>query len=642
MIEYSFPVLGQQIPVRVPQAVEDFQAFQRYIIDRANAGERVAYDTETTGLATYSRDFRIRTAQFGTPNQAWVLQVEKGSDLQRLSSWALRTLPALSMQNRNFDMLASDRHLPGITLEKLAPKTLDTYIHLHLSDPRRRDQGGIGNGLKDASAHYVDPSAPDTAAGLYDEFHKIGHTKDTGWRHIDIDNPLYLSYAGGDVILTSRLLPKVQARVAELGINPSLIPFEHEVGYVCALIERRGMRIDREYTTRLSAELSDESARWAEEARKYGVENINSTRQVSAALLGMGEEIKERTAGGAVQVDGNVLKRLADVDRQWDPIGSRTPNPLAMAILRSKRASKWRTSYADAMLRTADENDRVHPKIGALAARTARMSISDPPFQQLPSGKWEVRRAVIADEGHRMISVDYSSVEPRVMAALSGDERMTAAILRGDDLHNLTAASVYGPDFVPAQRKVAKVVQLGVAYGGGAKTIAAQTGLTLPEAQAAVRGYKRTYPRLARYIRSLQAQVIRDGYTLRTPSGRRLVFDRDAAYASFNGEIQSTARDIFAQGLLEIHARGLTQHVLLPVHDEIIADATDNEAPDIAREIGEAMTMTLRGIPLGTDPDVGGASWGSLYMKTANTMIDNDPWYRANPEAAHIAERERG
>jgi DNA polymerase-1 len=386
MIEHSFPVLGKSIPVRVPQTVDDYRAFQRYIIDRSNAGERVAYDTETTGLATFSPGFRIRTAQFGTPDEAWVLQVEKGDDLQRLAAWALRTLPALSMQNRNFDMLASDRHIPGITLEEMAPKTLDTYIFSHLSDPRRKDQGGVGNGLKDASAHYVDPSAPDTAAGLYDEFHKIGHTKDTGWAHIDIDNPLYLSYAGGDVILTSRLLPKVQARVRELGINPALIPFEHEVGFVCALIERRGMRINREYTTRLSSQLLEESERWAAEAAKYGVANINSTRQVSEALLGMGEKITERTAGGAVQVDGKVLKRLADVDKDWEQIESRTPNPLAMAILRSKRASKWRTSYAEAMLRTADENDRVHPKIGALAARTARMSISDPPFQQLPSG----------------------------------------------------------------------------------------------------------------------------------------------------------------------------------------------------------------------------------------------------------------
>ncbi|GAA3018723.1 DNA polymerase [Streptomyces fulvorobeus] len=641
MINHTFPVLGQQIPVRVPQTVEDFREFQSYIIGRANAGERVAYDTETTGLDTFSAGFRIRTTQFGTPDEAWVLQVEKGSDLQRLASWALRTLPELSMQNRNFDMLGSDRHLPGITLEELAPKTLDTYIYSHLSDPRRRDQGGVGNGLKDASAHYVDPSAPDTQGGLIEEFHKIGYTKDTGWPHIDIDNPLYLSYAGGDVILTSRLLPKVQQRVRDLGINPNLPAFEHAVGYVCALIERRGMRINREYTTRLSAELADEAARWSAEAAKYGVANINSTRQVSEALLGMGEHIPERTDGGAVQVNGAVLKRLADVDKQWDPIESRTPNPLAMAILRSKRAGKWKMSYADAMLRTADENDRVHPKIGALAARTARMSISDPPFQQLPSGLWTIRHCVVSDPGHRMISVDYKSVEPRVMAALSGDEKMTAAILRGDDLHNLTAASVYGPDFTPGQRKVAKVVQLGVAYGGGAKTIAAQTGLSLTAAQAAVKGYKRTYPRLARYIRALQGQVIRDGYTLRTPSGRRLVFDRDAAYASFNGEIQSTARDIFAQGLLEIDARGLTPHVLLPVHDEIVADATDNDAVDVAREIGEAMTMSLRGIPLGTDPDVGGHSWGSLYMKKASTMIDNDAWYAANPVAAHAAELAR-
>jgi DNA polymerase-1 len=641
MITHTFPVCGQEVPVYIPQTDDDFRQFRTYVTSAANRGERVAFDTETTGLATFSPGFRIRTAQFGTPDEAWVLPVELGRDVQEQAAWALNLLPELSMQNRNFDSLAVDRHIPGITLETLAPKTLDTYIYSHLGDPRRKDQGGIGNGLKDASAHYVDPTAPDTQAGLIGEFHKTGHTKDTGWAHIDLYNPRYLSYAGGDVILTSRLLPKVQERIRQLGVNPSLVPFEHEVGFVCALIERRGMRISRDYTSKLSGQLLEEAARWAAAAAKYGVANINSTRQVSEALLGMGEEIPERTAGGAVQVDGKVLKRLADVDKDWEPIESRKPNPLAMAILRSKRAAKWKMSYADAMLRTADENDRVHPKIGSLAARTARMSIADPPFQQLPSGKWEVRHCVRADDGHRMISVDYSSVEPRVMAALSGDERMTAAIMRGDDLHNLTAASVYGPDFTKGQRKIAKVVQLAVAYGGGAKTIAAQTGLTIAEAQSAVKGYKRTYPQLARYIRRLQGQVIRDGYTLRTPSGRRLVFDRDAAYASFNGEIQSTARDIFAQGLLELHDRGLTPHVLLPVHDEIIADATDNEAPEVAREIGEAMAMSLRGIPLGTDPDVGGASWGSLYMKKAATMLEHDAWYAANPAEAARAEERR-
>ncbi|WP_328742949.1 DNA polymerase [Streptomyces caniferus] len=641
MIEHSFPVLGESIPVHVPENQDDLRAFRAWVTDMANRGVRVAVDSETTGLDTFSRGFRIRCIQFGTADVAWVLRVELSNELMEAAAWALNLLPELSMQNRNFDSLAMDRHVPGVTLEMLAAKTLDSYIYLHLSDPRRKDQGGIGNKLKEAAEHYVDPHAPDTQGGLIEEFHKIGETKDTGWPVIDINNPVYLSYAGGDVILTARVLPKAQERVRELQVNPSLPEFEHAVGFVCALIERRGMRINREYTTRLSQELLEESARWAEAATKYGVTNINSTRQVSAALLGMGEHIPERTAGGAVQVDGKVLKRLADVDKEWEPIESRTPNPLAMAILRSKRASKWRTSYAEAMLRTADEYDRVHPKIGALAARTARMSISDPPFQQLPSGKWEVRHAVIADDGHRVISVDYSSVEPRVMAALSGDERMTAAILRGDDLHNLTAASVYGPDFTPGQRKVAKVVQLGVAYGGGAKTIAAQTGLTLAAAQDAVKGYKRTYPRLARYIRNLQGQVIRDGYTLRTPSGRRLVFDRDAAYASFNGEIQSTARDIFAQGLLEIHERGLTPHVLLPVHDEIVADAPEREAETVAREIGEAMTMSLRGIPLGTDPDVGGASWGSLYMKKADTMKAHDSWYAAHPDEARAAEERR-
>ncbi|GAB7187113.1 hypothetical protein ATKI12_6944 [Kitasatospora sp. Ki12] len=641
MITYQFPVRGRPVPVHVVLTDDDGYVFRQWITTMATEGRRVSVDTETTGLAMFGRDFRLRVVQFGTTDVAYVLPVDRNPRLAALAGWAVCTLPTLLMFNAPFDCLVMGVGLPGVSLELLWPKVLDGYILSHLCDPRRRDQGGVGNKLKEASEHYVDRSSPDQQRELYAEFHKIGRTRADGWAHIGLTNEKYLTYAGADVILTSFLVPELEKRLGELSVNPQLVPFEHQLAFICAQIERRGMRINRGYAERLSGRLADQSAQFANEAAGYGVANVNSTKQLSEALLGMGEVIPERTASGAVQVDKTVLMRLADVDKDWQPIGSRAGNPLAMAVLRSKRAAKWRLSYTDAMLAKADADDRVHPKIGSLIARTARMSLSDPPFHQLPSGDWSVRGCVEADEGRRMISVDYSSVEPRVMAALSEDPVMTAAILRGADLHNLTAESVFGSGFTPGQRKVAKVVQLGVAYGGGAKTIATQTGLTLGAAQEALKGYKRTYPTLARYIRSLQRQVTRDGYTLYTPSGRRLVFDRDAAYASFNGEIQSTARDVFAQGMLEIHDRGLTPYVLAPIHDEIVADAPAEDAEEVAKEIGEAMAMTFRGIPIDTDPEVGGRSWGSLYMKTAETMIKNDSWYAANPEAARAAELAR-
>src|SRR5699024_8467583 len=118
---------------------------------------------------------------------------------------------------------------------------------------------------------------------------------------------------------------------------------------------------------------------------RYGVANPNSTKQVAEALSAMGETLRERTASGAPKVDKQVLLPLADLDGHWERLNVREPNRLADAVLRVKRAGKWRESYAEAFLHMRDERDRIHPFIGGLPARSARMSISTPPLQQLPA-----------------------------------------------------------------------------------------------------------------------------------------------------------------------------------------------------------------------------------------------------------------
>ena len=339
--------------------------------------------------------------------------------------------------------------------------------------------------------------------------------------------------------------------------------------------------------------------------------------QVAAALEAMGEELTETTDSGLTKVDKEVLMPLADLDRAWERIEARTPNPLADAVLHAKRAGKWQTSYVDAFLNLRDSDNRLHASIGGLQARTARMSISRPPLQQLPSGDWKVRRAIVADPGQLIIAADYAQVEMRVLAALSGDEAMTAAILGGLDIHNAVATGMFGPDFTKAQRKLAKTTGFGEVYGGGAVTLARQSGVTVEVAKEAKRLFADGFPGIKRYGKRLQARAQYGKKEVVTVSGRHLPLDRDRLYAATNYVVQSTSRDLLAQAIVDLFDAGLGDHLLLPIHDEILAQAPAAEAPEVVAEIGRIMGSNFYGIPILSDTEVYGPTWGHGYGATA-------------------------
>ncbi|MFE3144779.1 DNA polymerase [Streptomyces scopuliridis] len=639
---YPYRVAGEETMTRVPETPEDFDEFRRWVSGVSASGQPIGLDTETTGLDIFSPNYRLRTVQFGTARDAWVLQTEKARSTLDHARRALRTIPRFLIHNAAFDWLVLDRHA-GVPLEELYPKTIDTRLLAHLHDGRLEAEGGTGLGLKPLSALFVDPEAPDTAKGLYAEFRKIGKTKETGWAAIDVDNPLFLQYAGLDVLLVSRLAPVLHGLLRKFDIPWRLVEFEHRVSSICSKMERKGMRLDVDYTRALAVRLAKESERFAGVAHRYGVVSLNSTTQVADALIGMGETLimpgksaPERTPSGKLKVDKAVLLALADLDGKWQRVGARTPNPLADAVIRSKRAGKWKTAYADNMLSGRDADDRIHPKINSLQARTGRMSITNPALQTLPSGDWTIRRAMLADEGKRIISVDYAAVEMRVLAALAPEPRMIEAITAGRDLHDFTASLVFGPNFTKDDRKVAKAIGFGKVYGGGATTIQRQTGAPMEAVQAALAAYNRVYRGVTRFARQLQSEGRVNGYVVRTPSGRRLPLDRDRVYAATNYMVQSSARDVLCQALVDLDERGLGDALLLPVHDEVVAQADAREAPEVAREIAEVMAMDFFGVPLATDPEVGGQSWGSLYMKKASDLREQDSFYAAN-----VAEAER-
>jgi DNA polymerase-1 len=626
MRELTFPLCGQAWPVHVAERPEDLSLFLGWVRDQRGY---VAVDTETRGLDVLKGDpDYVRTIQFGTATEAWVIPSELGGPFRDAARRALEILPKVVGHNyAGFDAVALSAHL-GLDLDLLCKKSQDTQILAKLVDPRQPMEGGIGAGLKPLSAYFIDPDAPDTQAGLTAVFRSLGLTKETGWAGIDLFNPTYLSYAGGDVILTARLLPILVGELDRLAVPEKLRVYEHEISRICAHMQYRGMLLDQDYTRTLDSTLEAESEKYAAVAARYGVDSVNSNRQLAEALIGMGETIgatpATRTASGAPKLDKPVMLELADLNSDWKRVGARTPNPLADAVLHSKRAGKWRSAYARTFLETADTNGRIHPMINTLQARTGRMSITRPALQTLPSNDWMIRRCLLAEEGHVMVSTDFQAVEMRVLAALADVKAMKHGFQNADsypkdeypngfDIHMFTARLVKGPNATKADRKMFKGAGFGKVYGGGYQGVARQTGADPEDMRRTFEEYDRVFPEIKRASNRWQREARQTGMVSVSVTGRRLPLDRDRTYAVVNYLTQSAARDVLGQSMINMEAGGLLPYMRLPIHDEVLASVPKESSQEIAREIEKCMTFSLFGVPITAGAEVGGRSWGSLY-----------------------------
>ncbi|MCX4572314.1 DNA polymerase [Streptomyces sp. NBC_01571] len=614
MRHFSGSLNGQDWDGYVVERREDLGPFRTWVRRQAETRTPVAVDTETCGLKIFAwGPGFLRLAQFGNETEAWALTIEHGSVFADAAAWALELLPDITGHNwAGFDALVCDEHL-GVPLEATCAKATDTQILAKLVDPRQQMEGGIGSGLKANSARYIDPAAPDTQDGLKAVFKSLKLKIAEGFAKVPLDHPTYLEYGLLDVILTSRLRPRLEATLEKLGVPKRLSVYEHRVARICAQMVRAGLVLDVPYAEGLQSDLSYDAYHWGETAQAYGVTSVNSARQVADALMSMGETLTEKTASGAWKVDKAVLMALADLDRDWKPIRSRTPNPLAEAVLRSKRAGKWRSAYADNFLENVDARGRIHPNIQSMQARTFRMSVTQPAVQTLPSSDKMIRRALLADEGHVMISTDFQAVELRVLAALADVKRMKLAIANGEDLHSFTARLVFGEGFTSKDRKVSKGIAFGKVYGGGAATVSRQTGAPLDAVQRAMAKYDQVYPEVGRAAKDWRIEAFNNRMVAISVTGHRLPLDRDRTYAVTNYLVQSTARDCLGQALIHMDEAGLVPYLRLPIHDEVLASVPKAEAEDIARGIAKAMTFSLKGVPIEAEPEIGKRSWGSLY-----------------------------
>ncbi|WP_233461623.1 DNA polymerase [Mycobacterium intracellulare] len=511
-------VAEDRVRVNVVETEEDLDGFRNFI--RRNL-RFLGVDSETTGLDTYAEGFRCRLVQFGTAMESWVVPVEMGGRFSEDVRRALRGVEGLVLHNASYDLQVFERCL-DVPMQEMWPKVTDTRILAHLIDPRGKDEGGYGHSLEELTRVYIDAEVADNVKTLMADLAKEHKTtKANVWKKVPLNDPHYELYAGMDPILAARLSQKLTPLVPS--VSQKLIPYEHKLAEVCSYMERTGFLLDVEYTEKLSKDLKLRESMAKEILQKYGAEelNVNSTDQVADVIESFGVKIVGRTASGQKRkVDDALLSDLAEGDNPQ-------LSEFANAVIEGKKAGKWRKTWVDTFLKERDGQDRCHASINPLRARTARMSITGIPAQTLPAGDWLIRRCFLAEDGHRIASVDYQAQELRVLAALSGDQTMIQAFENDADLHQLTA------DAAGVDRKVGKMANFLKVYGGGAAKLATSAGITFPAAKAVIDGFDRTYPGVQKLSAKLQREATQTGYIV-TPMGRRLPVDEDRAYSALN------------------------------------------------------------------------------------------------------------
>lgn len=596
---YDDDVLGHAVTVKVVENHKDAADFLRWCEEVKD--QWVAIDVEATGLDIYSTSWRIRSVQFGTLREAWVLWVEGDYVPNRaIVQKGLDTLPLQLAHNRAYDAPALDH--TGFHHSLWAGR--DTMLMSHLLDSRGKSDGGVGHGLKALAAHYIDPTLTDSDDALKqwakDQKIKVGerfHLAPTRLPELE-------HYAGMDCILTRGLHDVLLSRLTELD-QLNLMEFEHEIQQVCSGIAAKGMLLDIPYAKALREHFLDREDILRQKMDEHGILNPNSVKQIQAAL--QGANLTLRTASGQLSVSKDALEGI--------------DHPVAEMVQEFRHVTKFRVSYVDRCIDLVDEKGRVHPNIRSLQARTARMAVSDPPLQQLPASDALLRRMFIADPGMSICSVDYSQIELRVLAELAQEKAMLGAIAHGIDLHTNTAEKV-GID-----RKIAKMVNFLIVYGGGATKLEVSAAISSEDAVAAIRGFHKAFPGVKRYGNRLQERSNMGEHPVTTPSGRRLILDRDRTYAATNYVVQSTARDVLAEAMLDLNESPYASSMLLPVHDEILFQVPTEVADKATSAVVTIMSRYFGDTYLDATGDVYGPSWGHGYLDHGEIPADLLEWF---------------
>jgi DNA polymerase-1 len=433
------------------------------------------------------------------------------------------------------------------------------------------------------------------------------------------DGPLRL--VGEPAARTEELLEGLETELAKEGLAKVCREIELPLVPVLVRAERNGIRLDRPFLADLSARLEKELARLRAEIEELAGESFNpaSPQQLGRILFEkLGYTPTKKTAKTKVaSTNVEVLEALAAEGK-----------PIATKLLEHREMSKLKGTYVDALPVLATSDGILHTSFRQTIAATGRLSSSDPNLQNIPVrtelGR-EIRRAFIARPGTLLVAADYSQIELRLLAHMSGDQELAAAFRRGDDIHEATAALVFGvaPGLVtPEMRRSAKTINFGILYGMGAWSLAADLGISTKEARDFIGAYFSRFPTVRSFLDRTLEEARREG-VVRTLFGRvrRLpelrAADRNARAnaerMAINAPLQGSAADLMKIAMIRVDsalaAEAPKARILLTVHDELLVEAPEGESATVAALVKREMENAARlDVPLVVDTG-SGRSW---------------------------------
>lgn len=419
----------------------------------------------------------------------------------------------------------------------------------------------------------------------------------------------------------ARLQPLLQEQLSAAGLENVFTDLEMPLALVLSRMERDGIAIDVQRLNQLSKELEQKLAVLIRDI--YGVSgcefNINSPKQLSEVLfVKLGLPVVKRTKTGA-STDEEVLRTLA------------TKHELPAKLLEYRQLTKLKSTYIDALPQLADSRSRVHSTFNQAGTETGRLSSSNPNLQNLPIrtelGR-QIRQAVVACAGQLLLSCDYSQIELRILAHLSGDQQLCQAFGEGADIHRRTAALLHGVDessVTEEMRSTAKRVNFGIVYGLSAFGLARDLALPQEAAQRFIDAYFLRYPGVKVYIER-QISLARQQGFVTTMLGRRRylpeINDRNQAVRQFaerqavNTPIQGSASDMIKLAMVriaeDIRSARVQARMVLQIHDELLFEVPEKSAAAAAQSLRAGMQDVLElAVPVVVDCAVG-PNWSQM------------------------------
>ncbi len=567
------------------QTTDDMFALKRWMGERRPI---LGIDTETGGFDWWRQELRM--VQVGDALTGWSIPFQdwRGLCKEIIGGY---TEPIV-FHNFKFDCLYLEHngvHVPRANLH-------DSEVLVHL------DNSSMPKSLKASATRMISNGFAGGQVALDQAFAEGGWSWDT----IPLEHPAYWSYAALDPVMTARIYEKLKHHTAQ-----PIYDVEIAATQVLERMERRGVRIDLEYTQEMRIKLRGYAAQlraWARE--QFGIKNLTSDAQVRDFLLAAGWQPTVFTDGGKPSVKKSVL--------QW------VEHPVADAKVACAHAEKLAGSYLDNFMAYAD-GERLHAKIHAIGARTGRMSISEPALQQLPADDATIRDCFIPGDGNRLVICDYDQVEMRLLAHFSDSQPMRDVFASGNDIFTWMASEIYGDPTMTKKdprRGVTKNAAYAKGYGAGADKFADTAGIDVATASQFYARYDAVFPELPRYADQLQREANQrkrdEGVAyVSTAYGRREVLGRgDGTYKLLNYKVQGTAADVLKIKLVEMDAAGLGEYLVLPVHDEFDLDVPAELVPEVERIIQEVMPLYDFSVPVTVGVDVVDR-WGDKYRKEA-------------------------